>query len=225
MPKSTVTIDGAALRALREAKFLSQDAVARKAGIAPSRLSWLETGMQPRVHFSTFSRLARALDMTESELAKVVARKDICPASRSSFNAGLLRRIPYFRERIAAGPWVETIPRETPDGWVPAPDELSQEAFAVQIEGDSMEPAYLSGDIVFFQPYRPGEPDHELREGAAYYVEHSDGKATFKLLYVDRRRERYRLQALNKEKYPEPLYVPFQLVARLSRAVAYIRRV
>jgi len=164
--------------------------------------------------------MAEALKMQPEELQKLIGVNER-PATGSTLAPVPIRRIPYFHEQIAAGPWVETRPREIPDGYLF--EDLPADVFAIRIDGDSMEPDFRDGDVVIFQPYRSGEAGCELREGAAYYVEHSDGQATLKLLFIDHRRERYCLRAINRRKYPDPLYVPFQMVARIARAVASVR--
>jgi transcriptional regulator with XRE-family HTH domain len=59
---------GAVVRRLRRRRDLTQEALARRAGITQGHLSRLETGRRPQPTADTIKRLARALDVGFEEL-------------------------------------------------------------------------------------------------------------------------------------------------------------
>lgn len=136
-----------------------------------------------------------------------------------------IRKIPYFDIRIPASGWMETGPRDADDadGWEWVDKTVPNDAFALRINGDCMHPDFPSGSIIVFVPVRPGEQGEQFEAGKPYYFEHSDGKATFKLVYFEPQRERWRLQPINPDF--KSMYVPEQMMARMSRAVRVIREI
>jgi SOS-response transcriptional repressor LexA len=156
------------------------------------------------------------------------AREAVARLEQSKSNERLnVRRIPFFDVKIPAGGWVESGEGRTADeaaGYGLVDDQVPRDAFALRIKGDSMTPDYPSGSVVVFAPVRPGERDSKPFEpGKAYYFEHSDGKATFKAVYYEPPKERYRLEPINP-KY-RAMFVPEQMLARMSRAIRVIRYV
>ncbi len=136
-----------------------------------------------------------------------------------------IRKIPYFDVRVPASGWTETGPRDADeaDGWEWVDKTVPDDAFALRINGDCMYPDFPSGSIIVFVPVRPGDRGTQFEGGKPYYFEHSDGKATFKLVFFEPQRERWRLEPINRDF--KPMYVPEQMMARLSRAVRVIREV
>lgn len=86
-------------------------------------------------------------------------------------------------------------PPRIADEYVYCPDTGDVQAFAARIDGDSMAPAYLDGDVVVFTP------NAEPRTGQACFVRFAEThETTFKVLYIDAD-GLVRLQPLNPE-YP-----------------------
>jgi SOS-response transcriptional repressor LexA len=103
--------------------------------------------------------------------------------------------------RIAAGEWgIDTLEAEqSPPGWaawfVPWED-APPGGFAVQVEGDSMEPQYRHGDVALVDGGRP------VRQGISCVVVRKDGD---RVPYIKRLRLRgktARLESLNPEHAP-----------------------
>lgn len=135
-----------------------------------------------------------------------------------------MTRRPFFDVKIPASGWIETEPREEPDGFTEVPGDVPNDAFCLRIHGQCMEPEFPSGSVIVFVPIRDGEKSSpQFEDGKPYYFEHSDGKATFKLVFYEAKKERYRLQPINP-KY-KTIYVPEQMKARMSRAIQLMKRI
>lgn len=75
---------------------------------------------------------------------------------------------------ISAGEWREAI--ENVKGWLPRPDKsLSKDAFAVIIEGDSMDLIAQEGEAIIVDPQ-----DRDLLSGRYYVIRNGSGETTFK---------------------------------------------
>jgi phage repressor protein C with HTH and peptisase S24 domain len=138
-----------------------------------------------------------------------------------------VRQIPFFDVKIPASGWADSIASRTveqADGFELLDESVPADAFALRIEGDCMEPSFPSGSVVVFAPVHPGDgPSPKFTSGKPHYFEHTDGKSTFKLVFYEPPKARYRLECIN-EKY-KPMFVPEQLLARMSRAVRVVMRV
>lgn len=182
--------------------------------MSESAVRAIEAGRRPRVLADNFRALA---DWMGVSVERAKAELGI-----QQFEPVMMRRYPYFDVKIPAGTWVDTEPRSTPDGFLELPADVPRDAFVLRIFGDCMEPEYPSGSIIVFVPVRHGEEGAlQFEGGRDYYFEHSDGKATFKRVFFEPQKERWKLVPLNK-KY-KPIFVPEQMRARLSRAVRLVR--
>lgn len=89
------------------------------------------------------------------------------------------------------------------DDYLRCPDLDDPQAFALHVEGDSMEPVYHQGDLVVFSPNTPA------RNGDDCFVRfEADCATTFKRFYEDEDQgegPKIRLQPLNS-KYPARVY-------------------
>jgi repressor LexA len=87
------------------------------------------------------------------------------------------RRLPIVG-LVAAGAWREGF--EAVRGYIPSPDlSLSDEAFVVQVDGDSMNLVAKDGELIIVEPR-----DRRLVCGRYYVVRNSEGEMTFKR-YMD----------------------------------------
>ncbi len=98
------------------------------------------------------------------------------------------------------------------------PAQVQQGLFRVRLSGDSMMPRFKSLEIVEFRVIQPDD----LQPGKDYYVQLSDGTATFKRLQrvAD---ETMELRALNREKYKKAFHVAMIDVTRIALAVAKVQ--
>jgi SOS-response transcriptional repressor LexA len=105
--------------------------------------------------------------------------------------------------RTAAGDPQEFTDLEYPPGvaeaYLRVPDFTDPQAFAIRVEGDSMQPAFREDDIVVFAPNRQARPGEDC------FVRFGAGQGTtFKRYYQDNA-ETIRLQPLNAA-YPSKTY-------------------
>src|SRR5215217_3862978 len=80
---------GKRVRALRTDRDLSQEALAREAGVSLNLVNKLERGVVTDPHYSTLSGIARALGVSVQELVRepVVAGKSEAPPEQAGQNA------------------------------------------------------------------------------------------------------------------------------------------
>jgi SOS-response transcriptional repressor LexA len=134
-------------------------------------------------HGETQAELARMLGITPDKFSKTLkgtrqlkldeARK---LASYFGVNSNLEVQpalIPIIG-LVSAGAWREAI--EHARGWMPSPSKaLSEDAFAVEVEGDSMDLIAKEGEAIIIDPR-----DKELRAGRYYIIRNEEGETTFK---------------------------------------------
>ncbi|WP_051378320.1 LexA family protein [Derxia gummosa] len=107
-----------------------------------------------------------------------------------------IRSVPLI-SWVAAGPLCEVSdphPVGGADDWLPCPVPCSEGTYALEVVGDSMEPEYREGEIVFV------DPQLAPRHGDDVIVRTPEGRATFKR-YQDTPEGRF-LLVLN-ESYPQ----------------------
>ena len=99
---------------------------------------------------------------------------------------------------VQAGAWTEVggaFTAQDAEALLPCPVRCSAETFVLQVRGESMEPRFHDGDLIFVDP--TVSPDH----GRFVVVRSEDsGEATFKQLIIEG--ERKYLKALNRD-WPE----------------------
>lgn len=84
---------------------------------------------------------------------------------------------------VQAGDWSEVIDNFAPgqaETWLPCPSNHGPRAYALRVEGVSMEPKFHNGDIIFV------DPDKRAEHGSYVVVRLDDEKkATFKQLVIE----------------------------------------
>lgn len=154
------------IRFLREGRNLSISELAERVGIDRSTLSRIESG-ERKIVADLVQRLANALSVDIATLYDVEPLK-IVP----------LRPIPLV-SRIPAGDPIEYTNADYPAGWaeefVPCPEDVSDPAaFALKVEGQSMEPRFKDGDIVIISPQA------KLKDGAPVVYRLKNGDCAVK---------------------------------------------
>lgn len=215
-----VEIEGTRVAAMRKAKGWTQQDLADKLEFhGGSSVSRIERQERVSVAMSTVTALANAFGLSYDAMLAALG----APFPEGLSRVVKMRLVPYFSVKMPAGRWVESDPRtmEDADGTVPLPVDLPQDVFCLRIYGECMEPGFPDGSVIVFQPVRDGERGAlQFEDGKPYYFEHTDGKATFKLVFYEPEKERFRLEPTNKT--CKTLYVPEQLRARLSRAIKIV---
>ena len=150
---------GRRLARLRKAKGLSQARLAELAGFSgQGAIGNIERGI--RDYGATIIDIARVLDTTPEYLRM----EDGAPAKTSNIAPARIgaRRIPLI-SYVQAGLWNEVsdpYPVGEADDWLLTDLDLSENAFALEIEGNSMLPEFKPGDRVIIDPTispRPGD--------------------------------------------------------------------
>lgn len=145
---------------------LTQTEAADKAGIRQQSWASIEDGKtkKPRNIIS----IAKAL---ECDAGWLMTGDNIQPISEVN-----TRKIPLI-SYVQAGNLAHSIPITDCDGsfeYILTDQDLSQDAFALRIQGDSMEPDFKSGDIVVIDPEIAPNP------GEFVVASNGDNEATFK---------------------------------------------
>lgn len=219
VPREIVDIESAALREIyaqrkREAKAkgqkLSQEAVAERCGWAgQSAVSQYMTGRMP-LNIEALLKLSKALNFFPAEVSERLS-KDM-PTLYLSEDTGTYSAertsnatpINFTRARLpviglaSAGKLEELIEKQEIDEWVDAPGATGPQAFALRIEGISMEPLFWDGEKVII------DPDLDWCIGDYVFARQlSTNTGTFK--QIKREGEDLYLSALNE--YFEPRYI------------------
>jgi repressor LexA len=144
-------MDVAKLKALMAEQGETQADIARLLGLTPDKVSKIIHGRRA-LRLDEANRLIRYFGLDATEPAALLPI------------VGL----------VSAGAWQEGFERVI--GYMPSPDrKLSRDAFAVIIEGDSMDLVAKAGEAIIVDP-----GDRDLVPGAYYVVRNGDGETTFK---------------------------------------------
>jgi len=220
MSRGDVRIDGKKLRSIRDGRVLTQEDFAREMGVSRAWLNMVEARGAKKVLRSKVVQIAKSLRMEASELIAREGTEDVFDdrSIEPYSEVGMHGEPPTFDLSVAAGPWADVAGVEQ----VYDPVQIERGLFRVRISGDSMKPAYLSGEIVEFRVLRDGVD--KLVEGRDYYVQREERRANFKRLhrYDD---EAMELEAVNKRVLRGAMRVGRDDVVRMAEAVAVVRLV
>jgi transcriptional regulator with XRE-family HTH domain len=240
-----IAVRGEAVAEIRRRRHVTQVEMGAAIGLVDLRLRQIEKSPVAYLLPRTFRRLAEWLGQTPEQLLGEIGaeaehrspeyRRPVAPGGlREELPAGidpgsleLVPEVPVFDLAIAAGGLVEVVDAIA----LPYPDGPTGEAatlreavnrgrFRVRIAGDSMEPIWPNGAHVEFRLLRP-EREGPV-EGRDYYVQAADGRATFKRL-ARAGEDEMAFAAVNRRKYPKPIVLARQEVARLAAAEWFLR--
>ncbi len=141
------TVDGEALRRLREAARMDQRALAKASGVSQAQIARLESGARKASRLSTLSLLAGALNVPITDLLRT---------SKGTERPFSIIPVPIIGT-VPGGPPMLEEQRDTGEVvWV-TPDVLDgvQNPRALTVQGDSMSPNIEDGEIVIFDPNSP----------------------------------------------------------------------
>jgi len=160
----------------------SQAALGRKAGVSQSTISRMERG-EVDSQSDNVRRVAEALGIAPSRLLDPTAEGDHGSlAAAIPGRAEGLRAVPVI-SLVQAGAFGETVdPYQPGDGsaWLICPAHCGPGTFALKVNGESMEPRYHNGDIIFV------DPDISAAQGSDVIVRlENSNEATFKQLVVE----------------------------------------
>ncbi len=198
---------GKRVRAVRADRGWTLKDLADRTGLDFGYLGHLERGEQ-RWNLEVLEAVARALEVDLADLLPpALQRGRRLPQGefRGSNAAGPieLRPLPVI-SKVAAGDPKEYTDGEYPPGFAdrfePCPIDLDDpHVFALEIEGDSMEPRFPRGTVVICSPRK------ELRNGRPAVVKVKNEATTCKILW--RRKDRIILQSLNPKYPPQTIFV------------------
>ncbi|MDB6011520.1 MAG: hypothetical protein JWL65_3770 [Gammaproteobacteria bacterium] len=132
----------------------TQTALARKSGVAQSTIGRILRG-EVNPQSVNLERIAKAFSMSLAKLAEMGQGKQ--PVAESTDDLKSVER----SARVALIPWAQagsfTDASDNPqpgDGeeWMPQPKYSGDRTFALRVRGESMEPDYQHGDIIFVDP-------------------------------------------------------------------------
>lgn len=193
---------------------LSQEDFAQRIGVSKSQVGAWESGRTKSMQIGTAGDMASRLNLGLKELRAKIG--DDAPADQNVVPSSLVNIPPFpiYDSNVAAGGWVDGCLGGAFD-----PDNPEHQAilrfgrFAIRIVGDSMEKVWPNGSHVLFRVLRDESPS----VGKCYYVCRNDNQATFKRL-ESMDDDQLVFRAVNKRKYPKPMPVAVQEVARMAEA-------
>ena len=172
---------GELIKQYREKMGLSQREFANKCGISNVSISQYEknginpkTGKPFKIEFVTYLKLAQAMEMDIDDMFEILgdnALVGMVPNNVIPISDMTLKQVPVIG-KVAAGEPIYA--EETHEAVIPAPRKAD---YALEIEGESMVPTYLPGDIIYIRK----QPDIDYQGQVAVVL--LDDEATVKHVY------------------------------------------
>lgn len=191
------------LETLMQEKQISQTRLSKISGVSQSYIFKILNDQIKKPSLDTLEKLATALDSTVAQLNhSLELPKEADPVVG-------LRKVPLI-SWVQAGLPTPVASLDDMDKWYICPVRISKNGFALKVRGESMEPMFFEGDIVFIDPDVPAESGRivaAVDDGAA------DPEATLKKLVKDG--PDYYLKALNPD-WPGPKFQPFTKSMRIA---------
>jgi phage repressor protein C with HTH and peptisase S24 domain len=139
-----------AIDRLAQEHGFSASGLARRAGLDPTTFNKSKRmTREGKLRWPSTESVAKILAATGATLGEFVSYMEEGP------EGGVFRNIPLIgMTQAGAGGYFDDAGYPTGGGWdeIPFPDVGDPHAYALEISGDSMEPAYRDGDIVIVSP-------------------------------------------------------------------------
>lgn len=191
------------LENLMQKRQISQTRLSKISGVSQSYIFKILNDQIKKPSLDTLEKLATALDSTVAQLNhSLELPKEADPVVG-------LRKVPLI-SWVQAGLPTPVASLDDMDKWYICPVRISKNGFALKVRGESMEPMFFEGDIVFIDPEVPAESGRivaAVDDGAA------DPEATLKKLVKDG--SDYYLKALNPD-WPGPKFQPLTQSMRIA---------
>jgi SOS-response transcriptional repressor LexA/predicted DNA-binding transcriptional regulator AlpA len=220
-PKNDDRVDlGSKLQEAFDDGVLEPGPLAKECGVSRQAIyGWLKTGRVDKKHLPVFARMSgKSLAWwlgADSELTSQYPTKGgestfAAPAYNPLTGPGdnfipgpdIRGRIPLI-SWVQAGHWSEVVKaftEEDAEEWLPALRAMSRRAFAIRVEGQSMEPMFRHGEIIYV------DPEVHAEHGKYVVVQLDDEpQATFKSLVIEGGHKF--LRPLNPD-WPGPKFIP-----------------
>lgn len=169
---------GQRLKQAREKAELSQRGLAKRSGLSQQLISKLENGLVE----STTEAFALAEALRVNPLWLATGKGSPRGNDNVADGPDIMAHVPLV-SWVAAGNWREVVdpyPAGEGERLVPVTRRVGKNAYALRVQGDSMEPVFPNGSIIIV------DPDAEPRQGSYVIVRLDDAEqATFKQLVVD----------------------------------------
>jgi transcriptional regulator with XRE-family HTH domain len=172
------------IQRLIDAKRTNRRAVSLAAGMGHTAVRDIVNRKTKNPTFESLTRIAEALAVDVSEIIRSSPRPSATVAVAGKVGAGARVTLVDAYEK-GDGPQVQCPPGLGPHGIV-----------AVEVEGDSMEPVYSAGDLLFYTRHALGVPDEVL--GHRCVCEDESGLAWVKQVKLGRDPETFDLISLNR---------------------------
>ena len=164
-----------AIDTLAREKGFSPSGLARRAGLDPTTFNKSKrTTREGKLRWPSTESVSKILDATGTSLGEFVAYISNAPGG-----TGVYRNIPVIGfAQAGANGFFDDGGFPAGAGWeeIPFPDVGDPHAYALEISGDSMEPAYRDGDAIVISP------DASVRRGDRVVVKTKDGEIMAKVL-------------------------------------------
>jgi SOS-response transcriptional repressor LexA len=128
----------------------TQAALAKKSGVAQSTIGRILRG-EVNPQSANLEQIAKALGMSFAQLAEVVQEGE---PSRHLELVAIYSHVPLI-SWAQAGSFVDAVDnaqRADAEAWMPLPKPSGARTFALRVRGESMEPSYQHGDIIYVDP-------------------------------------------------------------------------
>jgi phage repressor protein C with HTH and peptisase S24 domain len=197
-----------AIDAIAERNGLSASALAKRAGLDSTSFNKSKrVGPDGRQRWPTTESMAKVLAATDTTLEEFTALVNGAEASRPE------RRIPLIGlVQAGGGGYFDDAGFPVGGGWeeIGFPGVKDENAYAVEITGDSMEPVYRDGDIIIVSP------NSTPRRGDRVVVRTRDGEVLAKIL---KRQTAQRVELASFNVQHETILLPASQIEWIGRIV------
>jgi len=158
------------IKEAREARGLSQEGLARAVGISQAAIKKIEDGSTVRSRYLPDIAKFLGIPLEETALQSVQTQQSVViqkesPTASAPFPIPPIsnRRIPVYGTAIGGDDGAFQMNNQVID-YVFCPPGLENvpNVYAVYVQGDSMEPAFTAGQLVWLHPSRPVRPDDDV---------------------------------------------------------------
>lgn len=165
------------LKKLMQEKQISINSLARAVKLTPPGLSKILSGKTADPGMSVVDSIAQYLGVKVQDLIYGEGADENIDRTYLPPNA---RRVPMLNW-VQAGDFTHIDPHEVEE-WVLCPDSIGPQGFCLTVRGESMEPEFYAGDVVFV------DPEREWHSGSVVIVRddaHGESAATMKKFVED----------------------------------------
>ncbi len=196
---------------LAEKNGLSASGLARRAGLDPTTFNRSKRATKEgKLRWPSTESIAKILAATDAGMGEFLSLLGEESAAENGDRAGVRIPVIGYAEAGQEG-YFDDAGYPVGQGWdeLEFPQVEDENAYALEISGDSMEPAYRDGDVIIVSP------GASIRRGDRVVVKTREGEVTAKIL-ARRTANRIELRSVNPE-YPDRALAPREIdwIARI----------